>query len=187
MKKSLVETNTLLSPHVVTGAVAKYFSAISESPCKDAIADFKDRFEKQMIEKGKMGRASDEIRGAAKEVILKGAKSMPPPFDKVVMSSEGAFSDMVNAALWPQLWGSTSSWEVSAAEPGYLGSLRLNLEGTRVVAITKMLDGIRFLKSQHGSSSSSALDSKSLNLDAVLKWFRNLDKDCALHIKSCFR
>ena len=171
------DNSCLLKPQIMTSAAAKYFKFIGQSPCQDAISNFKERFQNQMIEKGKMGRASDEIPTAVAEAILQGTKSMPMPWSGVAMSGQAGFSKMVNDAMRPQLWGCTSSWEVSAAEPGYLGSLRLNIEGTRTVAITKMLDAMKFLKSQRGENQSSGLYLKSVTLDVLFKWFRNLEKD----------
>ena len=169
-----------LFPSVVTGQI---FKGISNKLCKDAIKNFKESFEKQMIDKGKMGRCSDDMPAAAADVLVANAKSLPRPFcGECIFSAQEGFTKALNEHLLPQLWGSTSSWEVSAAEPGFIGSLRINIEGTRSMALTRCMDADKYLRSKQ--SSSSALQ-KGVTVSELNKWFRNMGKDCVLQIKLC--
>ena len=63
-------------------------------------------------------------------------------------------AEQVHQALKVTMWGSAPSWESMAWEQGYMGSLRANVCGSRVVACT---DGLTLLKLMGSWSGTSAL------------------------------
>ena len=90
-------------------------------------------------------------------------------------------------ALHATMWGATASWESTAWEQGYAGSLRANVCGTRIVFCTDGLMLLKFMRQSSTDAGSSAL-AQNISVEAMRKFFRDLSKEFLMRITTskCF-
>lgn len=165
--KECADPDTLFFfPWVVSNAFKENFE-----PMKEHTEKFTSKFSEQVVKAGTAGRRIDSVGDHAALV-----RCVEDVFKAEIDKQEMRIvpdSDMDNAmqsAMEPSFFGATKSWETTACEHAFFGSIRITFKGTRKLCVMSWAALIAFLR--HKGQPLADLKPADARL-----FFRNMSRD----------
>ena len=153
-------------PWIVSNAFKESFE-----PMKEHTEKFTNKFMEQVVKAGTAGRRIDSVGDHT--VLVRCVEDMfKNEIDKKEMRivPDSDMDAAMKSAMEPSFFGATKSWETTACENAFFGSMRITCKGTRKLAAMNWAALIAYLR--HKGQALATLKPADARL-----FFRNMTKD----------